>query len=168
MASLRIRWKLLIITLVALLVFLLSKGPPPGHNHFVYLADAFLHGRLGLSGSGTSLAEIVNNNGNFYVVYPPMPAVLLVPFVAAFGTSFDLSLLSIILASLCVAAIWLMLKKIGINGNKSLWLAALFGFGTCFWFIAFLQSWPFLFSYSSHTSKTPPGNHGSNKPPFSS
>jgi hypothetical protein len=90
LASLRTRWKLVIIALVALLVFLLSKGPPPGQNHFVYLADAFLHGRLGLSGSGASLAEVVNYQGNFYVVYPPMPAVLLMPFVAVFGTSFDL------------------------------------------------------------------------------
>jgi 4-amino-4-deoxy-L-arabinose transferase-like glycosyltransferase len=139
-ASLRIRWKLLIIALVALLVFLLSKGPPPGQNHFVYLADAFLHGRLGLSGPGASLAEIVNYQGDFYVVYPPMPAILLLPFVAVFGTSFDQSLLSIILASLCVAAVWLMLKKTGVNNNKSLWLAALFGFGTCFWFIASVGS----------------------------
>jgi 4-amino-4-deoxy-L-arabinose transferase-like glycosyltransferase len=147
-ASLRIRWKLLIIALVALLIFLLSKGPPPGQNHFVYLADAFLHGRLGLSGSGTSLAEIINNKGNFYVVYPPMSAVLLIPFVAVFGTSFDQGLLSIILASLCVSAIWLMLRKTGTNGNKSLWLASLFGFGTCFWFIASVgSSW-----YIEHVS----------------
>jgi 4-amino-4-deoxy-L-arabinose transferase-like glycosyltransferase len=139
-ASLRIRWKLLIIAVVALTVFFLTKGPPPGQNHFVYLADAFLHGRLGLSGSGTSLAEIVNNNGNYYVVYPPMPAILLLPFVAVFGTSFDQGLFSVILASLCVSAIWLMLRKTGTNGKKSLWLVALFGFGTCFWFIASVGS----------------------------
>ena len=139
-ASLRIRWKLLIIALVALLVFFLSKGPPPGQNHFVYLADAFLHGRLGVSGGGTGLAEIVPFNGNFYVVYPPMPAVLLLPFVAVFGTAFDQGLMSIFLACLCVAATWLMLKKTGVNGNKALWLTALFGFGTCFWFIASVGS----------------------------
>ncbi len=139
-ASLRLRWKLIIIALIALIVFLLSKGPPPGQNHFVYLADAFLHGRLGVTGVGTSLAEIVPFNGNYYVVYPPMPAVLLLPFVAVFGTSFDQSLMSVFLACLCVAATWLMLKKTGVNGNKALWLTALFGFGTCFWFIASVGS----------------------------
>ncbi len=139
-ASLRTLWKLVIIALVALLVFVLSKGPPPGQNHFVYLADAFLHGRLGVTGGGTALAEIVPFHGNFYVVYPPMPAVLLLPFVALFGTSIDQGLMSIFLACLCVAATWFMLKKTGVNGNKALWLTALFGFGTCFWFTAAVGS----------------------------
>ena len=138
--SLRIRYKLLLIVLAALLVFLLSKGPSPGQNHFVYLADAFLHGRLGLSGDGTGLAEVVPYNGNYFVVYPPMPAILLMPFVAVFGTAFDQALLSVLLASLCVAATWLMLKKTGVNQNKALWLTTLFGFGTCFWFIASVGS----------------------------
>ena len=140
--------KFIIIALVAFLVFYLSKGSPPGQNHFVYLADAFLHGKLGLSGQGTALAEIVNYNNNFYVVYPPMPAVLLVPFVAVFGTSFDQSLMSIGLASLGVALTWLMLKKTGVKGSKLLWLVALFGFGTCFWFTAAVgSSW-----YIEHVS----------------
>jgi len=140
LASLRLRWKLVIIAFAALLVFLLSKGPPPGQNHFVYLADAFLHGKLGVSGGGTVLAEIVPFNGSYYVVYPPMPAVLLLPFVALFGTSFNQGLMSVFLACLAVAATWLMLKKTGANGNKAIWLTALFGFGTCFWFTVVVGS----------------------------
>jgi len=140
LAGLRVRYKLLIIVLAALFVFLLTKGSSPGQNHFVYLAEAFLHGRLGVTGGGTVLAEIVPYNGNFYVVYPPMPAVLLLPFVAVFGTSFDQGLMSVFLASLCIAATWFMLKKTGVNGNKAVWMTALFGFGTCFWFIASVGS----------------------------
>ena len=140
LAGLRIRYKLLIIMLVALLIFLLTKGPSPGQNHFVYLAEAFLHGRLDVTGGGTVLAEIVPYHGNFYVVYPPMPAIILLPFVAVFGTSFDQGLMSIFLGCLCVAATWFMLKKIGVKGYKAVWLTALFGFGTCFWFIASVGS----------------------------
>ncbi len=147
-ASLGTIQKFILIALISFFIFALSKGPPPGQNHFVYLADAFLHGRLSLSGGGISLAEVVPQNGNYYVVYPPMPAILLLPFVALFGTSFDQSLLSIMLASLCVSITWLMLKKTGSNGNKALWLAALFGFGTCFWYIASVgSSW-----YIEHVS----------------
>jgi 4-amino-4-deoxy-L-arabinose transferase-like glycosyltransferase len=138
--SLRLRYKLLIIALVAICIFALSKGPPPGQNHFVYLAESFLHGQLGVTGDGIALAEIVPFQDNYYVVYPPMPAVLLTPFVAVFGTAFDQGLLSITLASLCVALTWFMLKKTGTNGSKALWLAALFGFGTCFWFISSVGS----------------------------
>jgi len=126
--------------MAALLVFLLTKAPSPGQNHFVYLAEALLHGRLDVTGGGTVLAEIVPYHGNFYVVYPPMPAILLLPFVALFGTSFDQGLMSVFLACLCVAATWFMLKKTGVEGNKAVWLTALFGFGTCFWFIASVGS----------------------------
>ena len=110
-ASLRLRYQLIIIAFVALLVFLLSKGPSPGQNHFVYLADSFLHGSLSLSGDGVNLAEVVPFNGNYYVVYPPMPAILLLPFVAVFGTTFDQALLSVLLASLCVS-VMLCSKKL--------------------------------------------------------
>jgi hypothetical protein len=148
LSSLRVHYKLLIIALISLLVFLLSKDSPPGQNHFIYLSDAFLHGRLGVTGGGTSLAEIVPYNGSYYVVYPPMPAVLLLPFVAVFGTTFDQGLMSILLACLCVAATWFLLKKTGVKGNKALWLTALFGFGTCFWFLASVgSSW-----YIEHVS----------------
>jgi hypothetical protein len=140
LASLRLRWKLLIIALIALAVFAASKGPPPGQNHFVYLASAFLHGKLGVSGGGEALAEIVPFNGNYFVVYPPAPAILMLPFVSVFGTAFDQGLMSITLASLCVAVTWFMLKKTGVNGQKAVWLTALFGFGTCFWFIASVGS----------------------------
>jgi hypothetical protein len=142
LASLKTRYKLLLIAVVSLVIFLLSKGSPPQQNHFVYLADAFLHGRVDVSGAALNLAEIVPYNNHYYVVYPPMPAVFLMPLVAIFGTSFDQSLLSIFLACLCVPAIWLMLKKTGVNGNKALWLTVLFGFGTCFWFTASVgNSW---------------------------
>jgi hypothetical protein len=136
LASLSLIWKLILISLVAFTVYVISKGPVPAQDHYVWLADAFLHGRLGVTGTGALLQEIVPLNGNFYVVYPPMPAVLLIPFVAAFGTSFDESVFSILIACVCVSLTWLMLKKIGVNGHKALWLTALFGFGTCFWFVA--------------------------------
>ena len=139
--------KFILIALVSFAIFALSKGPSPGQNHFVYLADAFLHGRLGVTGGGTALAEIVPLHGNYYVVYPPMPAVILMPFVAVFGTSVDQSLMSIILASLAVSVIWLMLKKTGVKGSKVLWLTALFGFGTCFWYTAAIRKMIFLLGY---------------------
>jgi len=132
--------KFVLIALVSFFVFFLSKGPPPGQDHFVYLAYSFLHGRLGLTGAGTGLAELIHYHGNYYVVYPPMPAVILLPFVAVWGTSVDQSLMSIILASLCCSVIWLMLTKTGVKGSKVLWLTALFGFGTCFWYTAAVGS----------------------------
>ncbi|MEM2110458.1 MAG: hypothetical protein QXX08_01090 [Candidatus Bathyarchaeia archaeon] len=138
----------LLVMLLSLMIYLLTKGPHVAQNHFVFLAEAFLKGKLGILSSSTGLSELVPYQGNYYVVYPPMPAVLLLPFVAVFGTSFDQGVLSIIIGSLAVGTTWLMLKKIGVNGNKAFWLTALFGFGTCFWFITVIgSSW-----YIAHVS----------------
>lgn len=138
--SLSTTWKFILIALIAFLILALSKGPPPGQDHFVYLAYSFLHGRLYVTGGGTALEELVLLNGHYYVVYPPMSAIILLPFVAVFGTSVDQSLVSIILASICVSLTWLMLRKVGMKGSKVLWLVALFGFGTCFWYTAAVGS----------------------------
>lgn len=132
--------KFILIALGAFVIYALSKGPPPGQDHFVYLAYSFLHGRLGVTGAGTALQELVHLNGNYYVVYPPMPAIIMMPFVAIWGTAVDESLMSIILASICVSLIWLMIRKTGVKGGKVLWLTALFGFGTCFWYTAAVGS----------------------------
>jgi 4-amino-4-deoxy-L-arabinose transferase-like glycosyltransferase len=132
--------KFILIALMSFLIFGLSKGPPPGQNHFVYLAYSFIHGRLDLTGAGTALAELVSLHGNYYVVYPPMPAIIILPLVAIFGKSIDQSLISIILASIAVSLTWLMIRKTGVKGSKVLWLAVLLGFGTCFWYTASIGS----------------------------
>ncbi len=146
--SLPVPYTFTIIMIVVLALYLLSKGQSSEQNHFVYLADAFLHGSLSLSGHGITLNEVVPYHGSYYVVYPPMPAVLLIPFVAAYGTAFDQALLSTLLASIAVPCTWLMLRKTGSNPEKALWLTALFGFGTCLWFTAVVgSSW-----YIEHVS----------------
>ena len=141
-------FKFLLIALSTLTVYMVTRGPYVYQNHFVYLAEAFINGRLGLINPPASLAELVFHKGYYYVVYPPMPAVLLIPFVAVFGSSLDQAALSIILGSLSVACIWLMLVKTGVTTKKSLWLSLLFGFGTCFWYTSSVgSSW-----YIAHVS----------------
>ena len=132
--------KFLFILFCSFVIYLLTKGPYVCQNHFVFLAEAFINGRLNILNPPSWLSELVEYQGNYYVVYPPMPAILLIPFVIFFGSSFDQGTLSILIGSLAVAMIWLMLKRIGINDKKALWLTVLFGFGTCFWFTAVVGS----------------------------
>jgi len=94
----------IIIAVFSSAIYLLSEGPYSRLDYFVPLADAFLHGRLNILHPPSWLSELVNFRGNYYVVYPPMPAVLLLPFVALFGPSFDQGILSVILGGLGVSA----------------------------------------------------------------
>jgi len=57
-------------------------------NYFVPLANAFIHGHLYLIDNPSWLNELIKWQGHYYVVYPPMPAILLIPFVALFGEHF--------------------------------------------------------------------------------
>ena len=68
----------------------INHGRTADLDYFVPLADAFLHGRLGLIDAPSWLNEVVPAAGGLaYVVYPPMPAILLTPVVWLVGPEFE-------------------------------------------------------------------------------
>jgi hypothetical protein len=121
---------------VALAVYLLSnagRGQP--YNQFVLLADAFLHGRLDVPNAPPWL-EMAHWHGRTYVIYPPLPAVLLLPLVAVFGTELRQELVSITLGAANVALCYAVIVRFFGNRTVALWTALLYGFGTVQWYHA--------------------------------
>lgn len=117
-----------------LLVYLIShKGEGAEWNHYVYLADAFLHGQLYVP---NNLDELAFWGNHYFVVYPPMPAIILMPFVAIFGTNFYQPILSILLGAINVALSYLVLLKLFKNKRLALWISILYAFGTIQWYHA--------------------------------
>src|SRR5262245_46041565 len=55
------------------------------YAYFNYLADAFVHGQLYLRLLPISTHDLSFFNEKYYLYWPPMPAVVLMPFVALFG-----------------------------------------------------------------------------------
>lgn len=104
--------------------------------HFVYLADAFLHGRLDNRLPPPNDNDWIRYEGKTYVSFPPAPAVLMMPFVAVFGIGFNDVLFTLPFAALNVLLMFLVLQMLSREGlsrlskNDNLWLAAFFGFGT--------------------------------------
>lgn len=114
----------------------------PAQAYFPYLAESFLHGRLYLE-NPISLVELTPVNGHWYVSYPPLIAILMMPMVAVRGAgNVSSSNFSIFLAALCVSLVFLILEKlrqrgwIKLNASANLWLTILFGFSTPYWQIA--------------------------------
>lgn len=106
-------------------------------DYFVRLADAFLQGRLGVSEAPSWLNELIPaGEGLWYVPYPPMPAVVLMPVVALFGTEIHQQLVSAVLGGVAVGLAWLALGRLDLPLRPRLWLTATFGFGTVLWFVA--------------------------------
>lgn len=113
-----------VLFFITLTVYLFSYQGEGAHwNYFIFLADAFLHGRLYLLTNPPWLNELVKWNGHYFVVYPPMPAIMLLPFVAFFGISFPQPLLSILLGAINIALSYLVFTKLFREQSVSLWLA---------------------------------------------
>src|SRR5712691_6107901 len=85
------------LVLWTLVVYLYSyQGEGAQHDYLVRQAYAFAHGRLDVSDQPLHLYELLPWQGKWYVVFPPVPALLLVPAVALFGAGFPQALLSIL------------------------------------------------------------------------
>ncbi len=154
-------------------------------NHFVYLADAFLHGQAELTrtphhqndwasydvltlkgGSAEKLGPQVRgfftqrpgkpnefrtldgdeiaipsrdrgeSRRRYFVSFPPMPAVLMMPFVAVTGFGTNDVLFTVLFAGLNTMLVFLLLQRLAARGysrrsrDENLWLTVLFAFGS--------------------------------------
>ncbi len=111
----------------------LGHGPSP---YFSYLADGFLHGQLAATPMPFDALDLINYRGQLYLYWPPFPALLFLPLVAAFGPGVSDAPLSIAMGCLNVGLVsWLLstldhLGVIELPRDKRAWLTAFFAFGT--------------------------------------
>jgi hypothetical protein len=105
-------------------------------DYFVRLADAFLNGRLTVLEAPSWLNELIPTTGGWYVPYPPMPAILLMPVVAVFGTTIHQQVVSSILGAVDVGLVWLVLGRFALTMWARAFLTLVFAFGTVLWYVA--------------------------------
>ena len=138
---------------VALGVYLVTRTERY-YDHFVWQAMAFLEGQAAIRypvfGSDGSLGNayfqdvlpIVTTDGVMrgFLPFPPLPAVLLLPFVAVFGLATDDHLLFTVLAAVDVGICWWMLGRLDVRLAIRLATTLFFAFGTVFWYSAQLAT----------------------------
>lgn len=73
------------------------------NNYYNYLADAFLHGQMHLRLVPPSHTDLVLFDGKYFLYWPPLPALMLAPWVAVFGVNFSDVLLTVVLGSIDIA-----------------------------------------------------------------
>jgi len=123
------------------------------YNHFVWQALAFLDGRttidwpvdLGGFPNGNDwmqdiypLSELTGDPSTpgALLPFPPLPAILLVPFVAIWGLATDIRAVSVVFGAIDVGLAWWMLGRLRISGRIRLATTVFFGFGTVIWYAA--------------------------------
>jgi hypothetical protein len=92
-------------------------------NSYALLADAFLHGRLSVPPCFD--IDCVVQDGATYVIFPPAPGVIAMPFVAAFGVGFaGFIALGLALAGVAGWCWWRIARKADIGADARVWFLA--------------------------------------------
>src|SRR5258708_1583845 len=104
-------------------------------NLYTFQAQAFLHGRLDVEGDLNQLpGELVVHDTKLYVAFPPFPAIILLPFVAAFGgENVKVTLIAGVLGLISCYLLYKILKRLGMDALSILWIMAAFALGTAYW-----------------------------------
>ncbi len=139
-ARLRARALEAALLLGALAVLALFSGPRllrQSHApHYVYQADAWLHGRLHLRVSPPDENDWARVGQRWYVSFPPGPALLMLPGVALWGLRFNDVAFTLPFAALNVLLLFLFLERLRRTGEsarsrgENAALALFFAFGT--------------------------------------
>lgn len=108
---------------------LLSHFRSTPYNNYVLLADAFLHGHAWIVWPG-SYIDALAYNGQHYVIEAPLPAVLLLPYVAVAGTAANQTLLAVMLAAVAIGATWRLGERLGVSESANVWICAFLLAGT--------------------------------------
>ncbi len=111
------------------LTWLISRGRATPYDNYVLLAQAFLHGHAWIDWPGAYI-DALAYHGKHFVIEAPLPAVLLMPFVALFGTATNQTLLAIVLAAVAVGAAWRLGESFELAPSVNAWLCGFLLAGT--------------------------------------
>jgi hypothetical protein len=139
----------LVLVVIALIVYAHTK-PFRYYDHFEWQAQAFLEGqtaiRYPVQPSGDSpgnaffndVREVPSNDGvpRGDIPFPPLPAVLLLPFVAAWGHDADGQFIFSVVGAIDVGIAWWVLGALPIRRWVRLAATIFLGFGTVLWYAA--------------------------------
>jgi len=143
------RWLMVGFAVLGVVVYVLSNPARQNiYDHFVWQADAYLQGRAWIP---WPLSEGEFQNGYFQDVFPigdgralipfpPLPAIVLLPFVAAFGLSTDAALVAAVLGGLNLGLAYRMVWRLTTDPLVAILATLFYGFGTVAWYAAMLGS----------------------------
>jgi len=147
----------LAIVLLVLGVYALSNPHRINfYNHFVWQADAWLDGQASIPYPVLPTANAPGNDyfqdvmplsgadgaptGRGLIPFPPLPAVVLLPFVAVLGLATNAQLIATVLAALVVGVAFWVIGRLPVGRGIRIAATVFFGLGTVFWYAAALGS----------------------------
>jgi hypothetical protein len=129
----------------------LWHAEPTPFNNYVWLADAWKHGRNWIAFPGDFI-DAVPYHGRAYVVEAPTPALLIFPLVLVWGTDANQTLLDNVLGAVAVFGAWRLCERAGVGRLATAGAVAFLYFGTSLfvcatrgdvWFVAHVSAFAF-------------------------
>ncbi|MFI5254594.1 MAG: hypothetical protein ACHQ15_03975 [Candidatus Limnocylindrales bacterium] len=148
-------WLSLGFAILAGLVYVLSNTERQNfYDHFVWQAEAFLGGHAWIPWPVSSgpfqnsyfqdVYPLPGQPGHALLPFPPLPAILLLPFVAAWGLATNAALICALLGGINVALAWRLTWRLTTDPLVAVLATIFYGFGTVAWYAAMLGSTWFL------------------------
>jgi len=154
-------WTGLLIFAVILAIYIVSNLDRVNfYNHFVWQASAWLEGQAAIRFPVTATATSPGNDyfqdvqpildaagnatGRGLIPFPPLPALILLPFVAVFGLTTNAQLIATFIGAIDVALAFWMLGRLPLDRRVRIATTIFLGLGTVLWYAAELGSTWFL------------------------
>jgi len=118
-----------------------------GSNSYALLADAFLQGRLDVDKCFDS--DCAHFDGRTYVVFPPVPALVAVPFVAVFGVDFShFMAIGIVAFAGSLFLWWRILQTLEVRRETAIWLLLALAFASPLFYVTLRTDRVWFFAQS--------------------
>jgi len=127
---------ILFISIVFVVYLTTSSGNTP-YDYFIRLSEAFIKGKYYIDSQPSWLNELIPmQKGGYAIVYPPAPAIVLIPFLLIFKNNFPQQILAHIMGAF-IALIWWKISLLKTkNYKKAFWIFAIVAFGNIIWFLS--------------------------------
>ena len=125
----------LAITAIVFTVYYFTSTHSTAHDHYVRLADAFLHGKNYILDPPDWL-ELIRIDNKGYVIDPPAPVLFLIPWVAIWHLHTNQVLISMLLGASSAGIFWLVTQRLGWAFPFRSAMTILVAFGTNLWWVS--------------------------------
>lgn len=134
----------IILQVPAIINFYYNDG---NHNAYIQFAQALLHGNLNLPDTADR-GDLSFFNGQLFLPYPPLPGLILIPFVSIFGASHvNTVAIATAMSCVCLYLIYSIFSKLRVDKEYFPWLIAGIFFGTGFWYALFTSHHVYAFAH---------------------
>ena len=141
----RLLWGLGLVLLVLAVYYVSQSNRTNLYLHFVLQAQSWMDGQTSIPTPGyQDVMPILDSNGNpterGIIPFPPLPAAVLLPFVALWHLATNEQLLATIFGAVDVGIAYWMLGFLPVSQQIRRLTALFFGLGTVFWYTSVIGS----------------------------